>query len=171
MGVCMFFYMSYSEMFVTDTHILHDEPIDFNIGDTKRIKFGLDIEIERKLTSRFVRGEGLWNLGAWVSANEDGSGQRRSFAENIFTEEDAAKEYFKPDYPPWQWGKLRHTLRFQGGSCEDFRYLCVEFGEGENPRPTYELPFSMSALNDEHERLVDCKPLGVCTGGKKKESE
>lgn len=153
-------------MFVEDTIILHDDAIDFTIGKSKRIKFGLDIQVDRKLTSRYVRGEDLWKLSTWVSANEDGSGPRYSFRDNVFTELDAAKEYSKPEYPPWQWNKLRTTLNFAGGTCEEFKFFCVEFGEGINPQPTYELDFSMRPINDEQERLIDCKPLGTCVGGK-----
>ncbi|PIK42190.1 alpha-2 collagen [Apostichopus japonicus] len=152
------------KMLVADTHILLDESINFTIGDTAKIKFGLDIEVDRKLTSRTVRGENLWKLGAWMSPNEDGSGPKFSHNENVFTELDAAKEYSKPDYPPWDWQKLRHTLMFSGGTCDDFKYFCVEFGEADDPLPTYDLPFTMGPLYDEHERLVDCKPLGTCAG-------
>ncbi|XP_071822227.1 uncharacterized protein [Apostichopus japonicus] len=152
------------KMLVADTHILLDESINFTIGDTAKIRFGLDIEVDRKLTSRTVRGENLWKLGAWMSPNEDGSGPKFSHNENVFTELDAAKEYSKPDYPPWDWQKLRHTLMFSGGTCDDFKYFCVEFGEADDPLPTYDLPFTMGPLYDEHERLVDCKPLGTCAG-------
>lgn len=153
-------------MFVEDTTIMHDRDIDFTIGESERIRFGLDVAIERKLTSRYVRGEGLWKLSTWVSTYEDGTGPRYSFTNNILGESDASKQYFKPEYPPWQWNRLRTSLDFRGGTCQDFKYFCVEFGEGDNPQPTYDLSFRMGPVNDEHERLIDCKQLGTCVGGK-----
>ncbi|PIK39988.1 hypothetical protein BSL78_23175 [Apostichopus japonicus] len=148
-------------MYIMDTHIVEDAPIDFTIGESKRVKFGLDMEIERKLTSRIVRGEDLWKLSTWISPNQDGSGPRYSSTDNVFGEKDAAKEYFKPQYPPWEWTKLRNTFRFRGGTCDDFKYFCVEFGQGDAPRPTYDLSFTMQAVHDEQERLIDCVPLGT----------
>lgn len=151
-------------MFVEDTNNLYAETFEFAEGGTKRIRFDLDIEVDRKLTSRWVRGENLWKLTAWVSPNEDGSGPRFSEQDNVFNEKDAAQEYSKPNYPPWEWSRLRYTMKFNGGSCADYNYFCVQFGQADDPRPTYDLSFTFQAVDDEVERLIDCVPLGECKG-------
>lgn len=125
-------------MFVADTNIEDMEPITFKEGDKKKIKFSLDIAVDKRKTSRLVRGENLWKLSGWVSANEDGSGEKYSLAENLFSETDAAKEYSKPAYPPWVWSKLKFNGIFKGGTCEEYNYFCVEFNQADEPRSTYD---------------------------------
>ncbi|KAJ8019767.1 hypothetical protein HOLleu_41489 [Holothuria leucospilota] len=152
------------KMYVEDTNNLYAETFEFSEGSSKKIRFDLDIVVDRKLTSRWVRGENLWKLTAWVSPNEDGSGPRFSEQDNIFNEKDAAQEYSKPSYPPWEWSKLRYTMTFTGGSCADYRYFCVQFGQADDPQPTYDLDFTFQAVDNEVERLIDCVPLGECKG-------
>ncbi|PIK42192.1 hypothetical protein BSL78_20957 [Apostichopus japonicus] len=152
------------KMFVEDTTNGYGDTFDFAEGDTKKIRFNLDIAVDRKLTSRIVRGENLWKLSAWVSPNGDGSGQKYSLEDNIFNEKHSAQEYSKPNYPPWVWDKLRYTMSFRGGTCDDYKYFCIKFDQADDPRPTYDLSFTFQAVDEEEARLIDCVPLGECHG-------
>ena len=151
-------------MFVEDTNNLYSQTFEFTEEDSQKIRFDLDITVDKKLTSRIVRGENLWKLSAWVSPNEDGSGEKYSFEDNLFNEKDAAKEYSKPNYPPWEWSKLRYTMFFTGGTCADYKYFCVQFGPADDPRPTYNLSFTFHAICNIEGRLTDCLTLGECKG-------
>ncbi|PIK42191.1 hypothetical protein BSL78_20956 [Apostichopus japonicus] len=151
-------------MFVADTEIINTQPLVFKEGDKKRIKFGLDITVDKRRTSRIVRGENLWKLGAWISDNDEGTGEKFSFQENVFSEKDTAQEYSKPAYPPWEWSNLKFNAEFTGGVCEDYQYFCVEFNQADEPISTFDLNFTFTAVDNELERLVDCVSLGECQG-------
>ncbi|KAJ8048430.1 Inactive tyrosine-protein kinase transmembrane receptor ROR1 [Holothuria leucospilota] len=143
---------------------MYDDWFAFTEGSSRKVWFGLEIKVHKKLTSQKIRGKNLWRLGAWISPYEDGSGKRFSEKRNILRGKDRSKEYFSVFYHPWDWPNLKYTMDFIGGGCKDYRFFCVQFGLTENPQPVYDLPITLQAVNNKTNRLIDCVPLGECKG-------
>ncbi|XP_071818883.1 uncharacterized protein [Apostichopus japonicus] len=146
-------------IFVSEATITDFNNFSFTVGDTKRFRFGLDIIVNRKQSSRVVRGQKLWKLSSWFSRNENGSGPTFAFQDNIFSDRNAAMEHSKPNYPPMYWTKLGGTLHLKNATCDDYKYFCVEFGQQSQARPLYNLSFTFQS---QKERLIDCVRLGTC---------
>ncbi|PIK35284.1 hypothetical protein BSL78_27886 [Apostichopus japonicus] len=127
-------------------------------------RFSLDISVQTSYTSTDVMGVNLWKLSAWISTNADGNGTKYDLNDNIFSEQYAAKPFKLNHYPPWQWKKLFNNMTLRGGPCDQCRYMCVEFGLADDPRPLEYLPFTFQPVNFETERLVDCVSLSKREG-------
>lgn len=146
------------------SNVMYDDWFAFTEGSSRKTWFGLDVKISKRLTSQKIRGKNLWRVGAWISPYEDGSGKRFSEKRNILKGKDRAKEYLRVFYPPWDWANLKYTMDFIGGTCADYNFFCVQFGLTEGPRPVYDLPITLQAVNNKTNRLIDCVPLGECKG-------
>ncbi|KAJ8019980.1 hypothetical protein HOLleu_41785 [Holothuria leucospilota] len=153
------------KMTISKVNNLLAPDIEIVEGSDMDITFDVDIRIEKPQTSRQVHGVYLWKLNAWISKSFDGSGRKLSFADNVLSPEQQDSSFLKPSYPPWTFIDLSLTLDASTeGLCEDFKYLCVKFNEGDNSIPQFNLPFTFRPSNDDERRLVDCAPLGPCKG-------
>lgn len=149
------------KIYIEAIEVLSDRKFHFIEGSSRNITFDLNIIVNRKLSSRKVQGENLWKLGAWMSVNEDGSGTKYLYKENIFNTKEASKSWLKSTYPPWKWSKLRYIPDFRDDSCAACEVFCLEFGKGDHPQPTYNILFELLAPNNRTNRLIDCVSVGI----------
>ncbi|XP_072044596.1 uncharacterized protein [Amphiura filiformis] len=114
-----------------------------------------------------VEGKGLCKVGIWVSANDDGSGERMGYKEQVLSKTIRR--------PPWFGGfeatfpDIEYALDGTNATCTQMTYLCMEFGKGDAPVPVYpQLPFDVEgvesatdkSLNPHH--LIGCTPFANC---------
>ncbi|PIK51691.1 hypothetical protein BSL78_11411 [Apostichopus japonicus] len=139
-------------------------------GKINKFKFAADVEIFKGRTSRKIRGENMWRIGAWVSRNSDGSGEKFSYNANVLSEKERAQEFSKAksDYAPpdkrWNFKKLRYSFDATEGVCADFKYFCIKFNMTDDPEPKFDLDFTYTVYRDEYERQTKCVRLGTCKG-------
>ncbi|XP_071818013.1 uncharacterized protein [Apostichopus japonicus] len=146
-----------SEMVAISTNILD---VSFKlVGDSvKYCRFSLDISVETSHSTDVI-GENLWKLSAWISTNADGNGTKYALNDNIFSEQYAAKPFKLSHYPPWKWKHLYYHMPLREGPCDQCEFMCVAFGQADDPITFENLSFRFQPLNFETERLVDCAPL------------
>ncbi|XP_071823318.1 uncharacterized protein [Apostichopus japonicus] len=139
-------------------------------GKINKFKFAADVEIFKGRTSKKIRGENMWRIGAWVSRNSDGSGEKFSYNANVLSAKQRALEFSKAksDYAPpdkrWNFNKLRYSFDATEGVCADFKYFCIKFNMTDDPEPNFDLDFTYTVYREEYERQTKCVRLGTCKG-------
>ena len=89
-------------------------------------------------TTDTIEGEGLWRLGLFFSTRGDGGGERHKYQRQILLEEYADMS-LTSRYPMY-FLDVMAFIDVVGMGCDDWRYVCVEFSKGDNPRPDFGLP-------------------------------
>lgn len=122
----------------------------------------IDAEVSFVDNEASVVGSNLWKLGIFGSRNLNGRGQRIGEKRQIFR----ANEASTPLDPRTADGlhrlninNIRTTFDMSSIGCGAFPYLCVEFGQADRPRPTFEF-----ATEDGTDSVVNCKLL-QCENG------
>ncbi|XP_072044610.1 uncharacterized protein [Amphiura filiformis] len=114
-----------------------------------------------------VEGTGLWKVGMWVSANDDGSGERVGYKEQVLSNTIRRPPLFggfEAIFPD-----IEYALDGTNATCTQMTYLCVEFGKGDAPVPLYpQLPFTVEGVESATDKssnphhLIGCSPFANC---------
>ncbi|PIK43805.1 hypothetical protein BSL78_19331 [Apostichopus japonicus] len=129
------------------------------------MQYDVAVSIDPSRTSAEIEGSDLWKISKWISQNEDGSGRKLSFEENVLIPELSSQGFLKErDSATLEFLNIIDMLTAQEGVCSDFQYFCVRFDQSDNLIPGYNLTYTMNVEGDEGVTLVDCVPLGQCYG-------
>ncbi|XP_072044608.1 uncharacterized protein [Amphiura filiformis] len=119
-----------------------------------------------------VEGTGLWKVGMWVSANDDGSGERVGYKEQVLTHGQAGQTIQRPPFfGGYQFTipGIEYAFYSTNATCAQMTYLCMEFGKGDSPDPIYpQLPFDVEGVESEFDNspnphhLIGCSPFANC---------
>lgn len=150
------------KLVVEGVRISHDKENSLEEDTLNTVRFSVHVAVNKKMSSRTVKGEHLWRLSAWISENKDGFGPRMFYQPNIFNEQHAAKSFHRQDTARFKWFGLRY--RIEHGEDPPGSYLCVEFDKEKYPRPLYNLSFTFYPLDEMRENLVGCIAIRTLTG-------
>ncbi|XP_072045330.1 uncharacterized protein [Amphiura filiformis] len=145
----------------------------------------VDLNLKINDQGQTVEGTGLWKIGMWASANDDGSGERKGYKEQVLSEKQAAIPAVRP---PFFGGfevtfpDIEYALDGSKATCTQMAYLCAEFGKGDAPVPIYpQSPFDVEGVESEThgapnpQHLIGCSPFENCIGnvclGQQKDSK
>lgn len=112
--------------------------------------------------SRQLSGSGLWRLGLYGSGNNNGTGPRLNYTEQVLDAR-AASTSLPSGYPL----SLRSVqTEFDIGSlgCSEFTHICAEFTQGENPSPEFKFEISWG-----RDVITECIEV-ECAAGKKRQN-
>ncbi|XP_071496971.1 uncharacterized protein [Diadema antillarum] len=124
-----------------------------------RPNISINVSLQTSAEGDSISGRGLWKMGLFRSQFEDGFGDRMGpYVYQLLGEADASRkiragrphvftdlrtQYDLNEVCPHPMHPHHHRttttlLLFQVG-CSDFNYFCVEFSQGDNPRPQFNM--------------------------------
>ncbi|XP_071822896.1 uncharacterized protein [Apostichopus japonicus] len=153
------------EFTVLSVHNRLEPGFELKEGANHLMQYDVAVSIDPSRTSAEIEGSDLWKISKWISQNEDGSGRKLSFEENVLIPELSSQGFLKErDSATLEFLNIIDMLTAQEGVCSDFQYFCVRFDQSDNLIPGYNLTYTMNVEGDEGVTLVDCVPLGQCYG-------
>ncbi|XP_072044609.1 uncharacterized protein [Amphiura filiformis] len=134
---------------------------------TNDLLVNLNVKINQGGLGHGIEGTGLWKVGMWASANDDGSGERMGFKEQVLSNTIRRPPLFggfEAIFPD-----IEYALDGTNATCTQMTYLCVEFGKGDAPVPLYpQLPFTVEGVESATDKssnphhLIGCSPFANC---------
>ncbi|XP_072035074.1 uncharacterized protein [Amphiura filiformis] len=133
----------------------------------------LDLLVGINQDGQNVKGDRLWRVGMWASANEDGSGIRVAEDRQVLTEEQESARLDRPLY----FGAFNDTITdvryaldaISNEECYNVSYICVEFSKGDDAQQyRSKIPFivvGVESVNNGTEvpsNLIKCLPYPLC---------
>ena len=117
----------------------------------------IDATVRTTAESRELQGTRLWKMNLFGSRSADGSGQRLPQRTQVLDGYNQA--IGMPAGGPVQFTDVSTSFPMEQLGCGEFKYLCMEFTQGDSPDPQY--AFRTSGSGD---TIVSCKSAD-CGGG------
>ena len=150
-------------------HTAHLSRMDWNLRVTELNLGGLS-NITVNVITRFhddlgtIKGQGLWRLGLFFSSSRFGRGDRLRYDPQILPAKYADMKMDPREQMVFQ--DVTTHIDISGLGCGRWRYVCVEFGKGENASPDFELEFENGGDTE-----VSCQSFPCVGGGNVREGK
>ena len=110
----------------------------------------IDATVRTTPQSRELQGSGLWKMNLFGSRNADGSGMRQPERTQVLDSYNQARSM--PVGGPVEFTDVGTSFPMEQLGCGEYKYLCMEFTQGDYPSPQY--AFRTSGPGDS---IVSCK--------------
>lgn len=133
-----------------------------NIGELRsgqRVSLSLMVNVtfRESWDTTGVSGEDLWKISVWTSRRPEGT-DPSNMVDQALSDKQRVQKYVWGD--PFAFQGVGYRMRVN--SCQDVRYVCIKFGQSENPLTQHGFGFHLRARPDEGvlevcTRLPDCR--------------
>ena len=121
-------------------------------------EMSLDVTVGTSDDSRNVEGTGLWRMGMYGSTNEEGTGEKRAYVNQVLDPFGAGKSL--EGGVDLAFNQLEAQFRIDELGCSEYKFLCLEFAKGYGSDPNFAF-----RAEDGSDRITKCKPE-ECRGEK-----
>ena len=106
------------------------------MNKNRKDPFDVNTTVHVHPSSPDVTGKGLWKLSVYGSKDKDGKGPQYQLVDNVLNTTQQKQSLTAGN--DLLFGLSPGEIDIQGIGCGEYKFICVDFKKGDNPKPDFD---------------------------------